>query len=591
MLLRLTLALSLGLALTLALLVGLDQNPVQAEPPSPPPGRYDVPPTPPVPDLDFPRPPLAESGEPAADVSDLSVHFISRTPRYDRYCLDYSHDAPELCEGTEDAKRFPDPGEQVTFTARIKNQGAISTTATAYTWLLDGGEQASGLLPALGPGAEENLSWRWAWQSGAHTVTLHVEGVETERITANNTLDHRTDAHYLEILVHPYFVEAFAQTHNLIGSYSFHDWLQAQFVQMNQRLAGAVYPDTPNGVADRIRIDVITETVKVGGDEVFGNRAFDGRWTFRTERDYKRTPEDEAWTSALNYAQRFANGIDWGLIHELTHQLGIIDLYQLNVSPSAGNLVLDQEGLPLLAGFQWPHPGLMGGDSSWPYDTTSHYSEHTAMALNQNSGYRRGYFGEYLFDLPTEIRLQVLDREGLPVVGASIEAYQTRYNVVGAEPVIVGQTDTHGLFPLPDRPVTPTLTTATGHLFGPNPYGPIDVVGRNGQMLLRVRKDDQELFRWLPITEMNKAAWRGSDTFTVTLATHFGHDAAPAAPHNLTARTESGIVTCSGKRLPMQRRTRSTGRAGLISSVTNAWPAIGNRQPCLPASPKPRVSP
>ena len=454
MLFRLILALSLTSVLALALLAGLAQEPVRAEPPSPPPGRYDLPPTPPAPDLDFPLPPRAESGQPADDYGDLSIHFISRTPRYDRYCLDYTHDVPELCEGTENTKRFPDPGEPVTFTARIANQGSVSTTATAYTWLLDGVEQAAGILPALGPGAERDLSWNWAWQSEMHTITLRLEDGD-ELITANNTLDHRTDAHYLEILVHPYYVEAFSQHLNLIGTYSFHDWLQAQFTQMNQRLAVAVYPDAPNGIADRIRIDVITETVKVGGDEVVGNLAYDGRWTFRTERDYKRTPEDEAWISALNYAHRFANGIDWGLIHELTHQLGVIDLYQLNVSPSAGNEVLDQEGLPLLTGFQWPHPGLMGGDDARPYNS-QYYSEHTAMALNQNTGYRRGYFGEYLFDLPAEIRLQVHDREGFPVVGASIEAYQTQRNVVSAEPVIVGETDAEGLFLLPNRPVSPT---------------------------------------------------------------------------------------------------------------------------------------
>ncbi len=75
----------------------------------------------------------------------------------------------------KNAKRFPDLGEPVTFTARIANQGSVTTTTTTYVWLLDGGEQMFGVLPALGPRVEHELGWNWAWQSGAHTITLQIE--------------------------------------------------------------------------------------------------------------------------------------------------------------------------------------------------------------------------------------------------------------------------------------------------------------------------------------------------------------------------------------------------------------------------------
>ena len=521
MLLRCALALSMATTLALGLFFGLALHPVRAEPPSPLPGRYDTPPTPPTPARDYPAPHLAEAGRPSTGASDLSIHFMSRTPRYKRYCLDYVNDVPQLCEGTADAKRFPDPGERVTFTALIANQGNITSTATVYSWRLDGGVQAVGVMPALGPGAEHELSWYWDWQPGAHTVTLWVDGASTELTTANNTLDHRTDAHYLEILVHPYFVQAFSGYRNLVGTYSFQDWLQAQAAQLNQRLAAASYPDTPDGIADRIRIDVITETVKVGGNEVVGNLAYDGRWTFRTEQDYKRTPENEARISAENYAQRYAAGIDWGLIHELAHQLGVIDLYQLNVSPSAGNKI--KQDLPLLSGFIWPSPGLMGGGDIRPYDS-SYFSDHTARALVTNSGYRRGYFGEYLYDLPAEVWVQVLDREGEPVPQAGITAYQTQFNVLSDETVFSGWTDDEGRIQLANRPVSHPITTATGHPLHPNPFGDIDVVGRNGQLLIGATKDEQAFFAWLPITVLNQAAWRGHDVYTVKLQTHFPHD-------------------------------------------------------------------
>ncbi|MCO6450942.1 MAG: hypothetical protein J5I90_09175 [Caldilineales bacterium] len=506
------------------------------------PGAKLVPPPPQHPVPDFPLPPPAYASHPAADNTDLSIHFIERTPHYQRYCLDYEHDAPELCAGTENEKRFPDPGELVTLTARIANQGQITATMTAYTWTVDGVIANTGVTPELAPMAESDLIWDWPWQTGAHTITLELAASAGEAITANNRLDHRTDAHYLEILVHPYFVDAFAQRPNLIGSHSFADWLQAQLAQMNQRLAAAAYPDLSGGLPDRVRIDVITATEEVGGDIVSGALDYDGRWTFRTETNYKSTPIDEAWESAQNYARTYASGIDWGLIHELAHQLGVIDLYQLNVSPSAGNEVVDATGLPLLSGFYWQYPGLMGGDDVRPYDAT-HFSEHTALALSTNSGYRRGYFGEYLFDLPLEVRLDVRTNLGDLLPGAEIAAFQTRFGVVDAAAVFTGVTDAQGRFTLPNRPVSPTLTTATGHGLAPNPFGLIDVVGRNGQLLLRVRQGAQEFFLWLPITELNKAVWQGESVYTIRLDTHLSNEISPAPP--LQVRTEGSVAHLS----------------------------------------------
>ncbi len=362
----------------------------------------------------------------------------------------------------------------------------------------------------------------------------------------------------------------------MVGTFSFQDWLQAQAAQLNQRLANAVYPDTPDGIADRIRIDVITETVKVGSGEVIGNLAYDGRWTFRTEQDYKRTPENEARISAENYVQRFVAGTDWGLIHELAHQLGVIDLYQLNVSLSAGNKV--QQDLPLLSGFNWRYPGLMGGGDARSCDST-HFSDHTARSFVANSGYRRGYFGEYLYDLPAEVWVQVLDREGEPVPQASITAYQTQFKVLNDTSVFGGWTDDEGRFQLPNRPISPAITTATGHSLKPNPFGDIDVVGRNGQLLIRVDHDNQTFFAWLPITDLNMAAWRGHDIYTVRLRTHFPHESGLGVV-NPSVRTQ-------GNQVELGWESPVTGVSYNI--FRGVWPSFFPSSRSLPASP-PRLS-
>ena len=551
---RFSARLAVALATAAALLVLLAALLEAAAPPPPASTWKDRrPPPAPAPGLapglapapDFPRPAPARLRPHQPLPPDLSLLYLSRTPRYHRYCLDYSQGAPELCAGTENEKRFPDAGEPVTLTARIANQGDAAAQPVSFTWRLDGVAQTDGSLPGLAAGAEFTLTWGWAWQTGPHTVTLELGDGGGEVTLANNRRDHRTDAIYLEILAHPYFLQAFRARQNLVGSYSFADWIQAQFEQMNQRLAGAVFSETPSGLPDRVRIDVITATTGVGGDQVFGDLAYDGRWTFRVEPDYKDTPEDESWISADNYARAFANGIDWGLIHELTHQLGVIDLYQLNVSPSAGNQVNDRAGLPLLSGFYWPYPDLMGGDDVRPYDG-SYYSPHTALGLASHSGARRGYFGDYLFDIPAQVRLRVLDATGAGLPGVRIDAFQTQNNLVGNQPVFGGLTGADGVFLLPNRPVTPTLTTATGHNLHPNPFGLIDVVGRNGQLLLRAARGDQETFTWLTITELNKAFWRGQEAVTLTLPTQFPADAALAPPApTLSVRTSGSTAVLS----------------------------------------------
>ena len=119
---------------------------------------------------------------------DLSIQWIERTPHYHRYCVDYGRGLPELCAGTENDKRFPDPGEVVTFTAQIANQGVITSPAVTAIWTV--GQIAN--LPAsfqpLAPGITTTLSITWPWPSDPLTVTLSLDPANTlvETTRANN---------------------------------------------------------------------------------------------------------------------------------------------------------------------------------------------------------------------------------------------------------------------------------------------------------------------------------------------------------------------------------------------------------------------
>ncbi|MEZ4770499.1 MAG: CARDB domain-containing protein [Caldilineales bacterium] len=481
---------------------------------------------------------------PQPPLPDLSVQWIERRPRYHRYCVSYDRGLPELCPGTANDKRFPTAGEVVTLTAHIANQGTVDSPAVSARWRLDGAPFASAILPPLAPGVTTTLTVTWPWQTDPHTITLLLDPDATlsETSRANNEAQHRTDALYLDIAVHPLVAAAFQSRPNMAGSWSFADWMQAQVAALNEDLAASTYPSAPRGALDRVRVDHIVATDLLGGGEVTSTLDFDGRWTFRVEPDDPDTAEDESAMSAEAYAAAYATRIDWGLVHELAHQLGVIDLYQLNVAGSYQNQVAE-DGFPLLTGYQWPNPGLMGGgdrgDHPW-----YRFSEHTVLALNKNYALRRGYFGEYLFDLPGQARVQVLDNRGQPLADAQVDVYQTDQGVLGDAALFSGLTDQDGWLTLANRPVPfGGVTTATGHQLRPNPFGAIDVVGQNGQMLLAASKDGQSTYAWWPITEFNLARWQGNTQIDTLIATHVAPPGAPQPPEALDGRLEGTSVT------------------------------------------------
>ena len=499
---------------------------------------------------DLPHPPARKTATPLVEIAgtppqdppalpDLTILSISRAPRYYAYKVDYPDGIPTLRAGNEGAQRYPVAGETVTLTAVVKNQGIQDCDAVAYEWTLDDAPFDAGALPALAAGETVSLTVTWPWSDDSHLLELLVDVTEEleEVSESNNRLQHQTDALFMAIDVHPFVYEEFARRPNLVGTWSFEDWVQAQVAQMNERLGQAVYPLTPAGILDRVRIDQIRvlpeeDVVAASSDDL---PEFDGRWTFAVAEDDHHTPEDERRESAANYAENYAGQIDWGLIHELTHQLGVIDLYRLALDGAVGNPLFAADGRALLSGHQWPNAGLMGGGDTTPHDDGTYYSSHTAFGLNSHAGYRRGYYGEYLFDLPAQTTLQVLDNRGLPAAGAQIDIFQTDGDRLDGAPVASGITDAAGRFDLPNRPIAGGgVTTPTGHTLSANPFGLIDVVGTNGLLLARMRSatsTSHEEFQWIPLTDLNLARWAGvADQHDVIVQTHLAPADAPPAP-------------------------------------------------------------
>lgn len=342
------------------------------------------------------------------DGVDLDVTFISRTPKYKSYCVEYLWGAPgepgipTLCPGTEDEQRWPAAGEVVTFTAHIANKGQPSP-ALAYRWEIDGAEVASGVLPGLAAGAETTASTQWAWAHvmdgervvDDHTVRFTVDPLNeiAETYEINNTVADRTNALGLRIAITPEMIAAYDTPWDPALSFSAEDWLQRQIAAMNWVFENSVYPtilrlgsgQAPTGATERVRIDEIVVT----SAPPINDRSSDGGWF--VDADYRIV---SAWYNPIT-------DIDWALVHELSHQVGLIDLYQLDMSVTSVH-VLDRNGMPANFGFAWPRPDLMGGGDIAPHTDGHLYSSHSAAGFSSTKGYRRGYYGEYQYDIPAE---------------------------------------------------------------------------------------------------------------------------------------------------------------------------------------------
>ena len=428
---------------------------------------------------------------PSVQESDLDVTHIERLPRYLRYDVRYDPVTgnPYLEPGTETEKRWPDPGEPVVFRARIKNAGRRDTGTFQVFWTVDGVRIATHTQPSLLPGAQCIDELPWHWQTGSHSVSCIVESIDLRREVTelNNGHALATDALTFGFTMAQATYDALNSVPNLWGSFSAEDWLNGQLAWMNAMFVDSNYlPFAPVGSLQRVRMDKLTVVPTVGS--VPTDREVDGQWRFpaTSTQEY------------VNHSTRPARA----LLHELTHQLGIIDLYQMNLEPW-NNLVNGR-------GFVQANPGLMGGGTIESHTNGLFYASHDVFGLNATLGYRRGHYGEYLYLLPGTVTIELRDGATL-LTGVPVRLFQRDKltSQVDAIPEITGTSDGFGRLVLPNRTVVP-VTTATGATLAPNPWGQVDVVGRNGLFLVEAATPSGLRYGFFTIQDANLEYARGN---------------------------------------------------------------------------------
>ena len=430
---------------------------------------------------------------PSLQESDLDVTRIERFPHYLRYAVSYDPVSgnPYLTPGTEGEKRWPDPGEPVVFRADIKNAGRRDTSTFQVFWFVDDLLVATHTRTSLVPGARVIDEFQWNWQPGRHWIRCRVAPIDgTRQVTEmNDHLEIETDALTFGFTMEQATYDALNAVPNVLGSYSAEDWLNGQLQHMNEMFRDSTYqPFAPHGAMQRVRMDKLTVVPSAG--TVPEDREVDGQWTFpaSSAQEYR------------NYATRPA----WALLHELSHQLGVIDLYQMNLEP-ANNLVNGR-------GFVQTNPGIMGGGTIESHTGGLFYASHDVFGLNATLGFRRGHYGEYLYKVPASVEVEL--REGATVLGnVPVRIFQKdkATGQVDNVPEITGTTSALGRLLLPNRTVVP-VTTATGATLGPNPWGQVDVVGRNGLFLVEAATPAGLRYGFFTIQDANLEYARGNTT-------------------------------------------------------------------------------
>ena len=468
--------------------------------------------------------------------TDLEVAYIERTPKYPRYdvvyiighrftddFIPYKVDiATGLGSGqTSETKRWPDEGEMVTFTAHILNRGVNTVEQFEYEWLLDGNLLAASIYTSsILPGERATISVEWPWSMARHRIKF-IATVDEDVTPSNNSLEDYTDALGLRALIDQSYDNLFMVNSAHVSrpfTSSSVEWLQLHMKKLNQMLEEA-------GALTRVRWD----SVEIIGDDAplpswEETLVYDGFFPNHPPYRFTQGGDDPRLNGFPFYDPN--EGIAYGWLHEIGHQLGLIDIYQLNVEPFENEVNTE--------GYRATHC-LM--------NTCAHIiSEHSAMALNSWHGKRRGYFGQYLYDIPEQNYIRFLEADGSPLTEASVAVYQrTVIDGVGARipniPKFQGVTDADGIYALPNVPVEASLfaQTETGNELRPNPFGYISNHGANGVFLLKIEKNEFVDYQWIDITYFNLAYWGGqTEDATYQIKTRLSSKVETELPSELT---------------------------------------------------------
>lgn len=472
-----------------------------------------------------------EPKEVPSGASDLSIISIGRTPEYERYKVrENVVDGVPAPEGVDnlDSRKWPSEAEMLTYTATIKNVGTAKSAGFDAQWLVrEEGGKAETIAKELGPGEETTLSIQVPFRSvhGDHRrlpLLLRIWPKGEDASAQNNALQICQNGLNIGVVLTPEAADKLKSAINLKGSKSPEDWVQGQVDLWNEVWSRySRYTFAPEGSLERVRV----QWIKVGDPPA----------------DDLKTDGIIVVTPAMLEGELTKECAP--MLRAIARACGLADLR------GHGNFGGEAYG------------GLLGGDTrfdggfprmfwlpSEPWsvplvdvakaEANGFLSCVDVGALNAHLGKRRGYYGEYLYDIAQGVLINVCNRRGETLANADLKFTQPNgYSfIVNSGP--------KGAVALPNRPIggVQPESTQTGHRLRPNPYGRLDPSGKNGVFLVETTVNGVRATTFLRAWDLVGAYYRGQ-TEASLVNLYFDVPGAPLAEQPLGKCTALAALT------------------------------------------------
>jgi len=375
---------------------------------------------------------------------DLCISYIKRLPE-----IDY---VPYSTNPTVEG--WPADGQEISWKAYVRNYSPNIQKNIAYRWLLNGEVIETGAIAEIKPYelAYATLQSHWSFDRNELSFEIDTDHAVDEVLETNNALTIYTDAltvgFYVEQYVYDYFHRYQSELHT--GTNSWDDWAQFQVKYWNTMMANAIFPMSPNGVLDRIRLDSIA-VVPNGSLPLHGglasnnpnseDKSVDLQWGFPASLI---VGGDNFYSNHTTAEKSNPFYYEPSLFHELGHARYLHDvyLYDVHYGNSDGEMYIriKEEGqyigntkyMPVLA-YEMVHDSYYKGLMSNDY---TKFDEYCAVLYNLKAG-QRALCGNMnspcdinarINDLPAQNYLKLNDQYGNELINAKVSVYQVSYD-------------------------------------------------------------------------------------------------------------------------------------------------------------------
>lgn len=403
---------------------------------------------------------------PAPTGPDLSVVRIERTPA----------DARE--------------GQDVTYTAHIRNVGDAPSKPFSATWMVgERPDKPVDVSTALEPGAETTVTLQRKLDIATADHRIHPLGVRIVPIGpdsghADKELTIDEDAIPIDVVVRPEAARTLSGL-NYLGTHSLEDWVQAQVRLWNDTYASeSRFSFAPEGALERIRVNSITIDANAAGPVV--------------EADASPLAADAPFLRRLGLAA----GLFDGKVME-------IDSSKVQIPGSTTRSSYDL------------YPGLMGyGDTRFDgqiaaglglcyqpvvssildeafLEPTDLLSATDVCALNEHTSQKPVKPSDDLLPIKKTVLIRAKDLTGRVLQNVDLDFFQSTNGAFpSGDPVFAAKTNEEGVAILNGRGTA-------------GPFGDLAPDGGNGVFLIQAKANGVLETGWLKAWELNEDAQRG----------------------------------------------------------------------------------